>query len=379
MKRDFSKLDKNIQEKVCTIPQIVFVTQNPDDETSAQSIERQDKFLKLPENIKDKLASHETANKIKAIGAHYNLELLQMAPIARVVRSYYFGEVKLTDFASVIEKESKILRTDAENVARYLVDRIINKDVTVSKTVIKTEKKKLNDVLEIYPSIKNQKITNYSIDIDGERFAPTIENWIKDYYNVVGAGNRDIVKRSSYLYHSKNVKALSSVERQKLSTVLKSLDEGILIDILPDKKEIYFNIISEQPKTQGMDFNKAQIIEATPIKSEPVKEVVNNKTSLIETPDKNQESEILLDDKKKSVSGVDLKHAHGNNGELGSINFKEDDKKKSIFNFFSRKKEDDSGVKFSFPQQFPVEKEKSNRNIAPSDKKDFFGKIEPLK
>ncbi|NCA94078.1 MAG: hypothetical protein EOM84_02750, partial [Sphingobacteriia bacterium] len=114
----FLKLNKDIQEKICFSPQAVFVTLNPDDETTEQVIDRQDRFIKLPENIKDKLVSHETADKIKAIGAHYNLELLQMAPIARVIRSYYFGEVKLDDFASIIEKESKISKEDAENIAR---------------------------------------------------------------------------------------------------------------------------------------------------------------------------------------------------------------------------------------------------------------------
>ncbi|NLC30568.1 MAG: hypothetical protein GX765_00765, partial [Candidatus Moranbacteria bacterium] len=124
MKNKFLDLNENIQKKVCTLPQAVFSTLNPDDETTEQVIERQEKFIGLPEDVKDKLISYETADKIKAIGAHYNLELLQMAPIARVIRSYYFGEVKLDDFASIIEKESKISKEDAENIARYVKDRI---------------------------------------------------------------------------------------------------------------------------------------------------------------------------------------------------------------------------------------------------------------
>ncbi|NLC30602.1 MAG: hypothetical protein GX765_00935, partial [Candidatus Moranbacteria bacterium] len=120
----FLELSEGFQERMCTAPQAVFSTLNPDDETTEQVIDRQDRFIKLPENIKDKLVSHETADKIKAIGAHYKLELLQMAPIARVIRSYYFGEVKLDDFASIIEKESKISKEDAENIARYVKDRI---------------------------------------------------------------------------------------------------------------------------------------------------------------------------------------------------------------------------------------------------------------
>ncbi|EKE20764.1 MAG: hypothetical protein ACD_7C00491G0003, partial [uncultured bacterium] len=133
----FAKLDKKVQMGRCTIPQAVFVTLDPDDETFEQVVERQEKFLKLPENIKDKLVSSETAEKIKTVCAHFNLELLQMAPVARVIRSYYFAEVKLEDFANVIEKESKIGKEEAGNIARYIIDRIINKDVKPQVTVRK--------------------------------------------------------------------------------------------------------------------------------------------------------------------------------------------------------------------------------------------------
>lgn len=347
----FNDFSKEMQERMCTFPQSVFATINPDDETDTQVIERQNKFLKLPEAVKDKLVSHETASKIKAIGEHYGLSLLQMAPIARVIRSYYFGEVRLEDMARVIEKESKISKEDAENVSKYLADRIIGKSVSPVVSAIKTEKMTIPKALEVYPNIKNQKITSLPIEIEGENVAPTVDNWIKDYYNIVGAGNKDIVKRSSYLYHSRNVKNLSSNDRQKLSTLLKSLDEGSMIDIAKDTREIFF--------------------DARSVQSEERKDFGENKKD---------NSSIDLSQKEKA-SDADPNHVHGNNLDLGSIHFKGEDKKRGIFNFFSRKKEDNSGLSFSFPQQLSSEKEKlssGEKNKSDVKEEDFFSKITPI-
>jgi len=100
--------------------------------------------------------------------------------------------------------------------------------------------------------------------------------------------------------------------------------------------------------------------------------------------DSSQDSELLLDEKKETINNDNLKHIHGNNWDLGSSHFKDNKKKRGIFSFFSKSKDDGDGVKFSFSQQFPVEKEKIGENVGSSksnltsNKRDFFGKIEPL-
>lgn len=246
-KLKFLELNKEVQEMKCTIPQAVFVTLNPDDETFEQVVERQEKFLKLSEKIKDKLVAPETSEKIKNICAHYNLELLQMAPVARVIRSYYFGEVKLEEFAQIIKKESGIGKEEAQNITRYITERIINKDVEIKNTV-RREKLTIVSAMNRYPEIKKQALTASFLETGSRTVNPTVENWINDYFMIVGAGNRDVMKRSSYLYHGKNTRGLSAIDRQKLSQVLKSLDEGFLLDIDIDKKEIFFNFTLTENK-----------------------------------------------------------------------------------------------------------------------------------
>ncbi|MEF3691944.1 MAG: hypothetical protein V3574_02740 [Candidatus Moraniibacteriota bacterium] len=405
----FADLKEDVQIRRCTIPQAVFVTENPDDETMEQVMERQERFLKLPEAIKNKLVSYETADKIKAIGAHYNLELLQMAPIARVIRSYYFGEAKLEDFAAIIERESKISKEEAENIARYVKDRIISRDVKRSEAV-KTEKMPIEKALRAFPELRNQKITTQPIESEEQMISPNLNNWIEDYYNLVGAGNKDIMKRSSYLYHSKNTKKLSPSERQNLSQVIKSLEEGTPVGIDVQKKEIVFESIPERTIAQR------EIIATSPQGNigtigNPIREISSKNFFDVkkkELPQENKErhaafGEIEADKNEEDLNKkTTIKHVHGNNWNLGSAHFGEAPQvKKSGWSFLrsikkeetSKKEENDlegvNNLKFSSTQKLPVEKEKEEEMIpnlrkeptqrtAINPKSDFFGRINPL-
>ncbi|TSD01396.1 MAG: Uncharacterized protein Athens071425_427 [Parcubacteria group bacterium Athens0714_25] len=109
-----------------TIPQLVSVTLKNEDETDEQIIERQEKFLKLPENVKDKLASYVTGEKIFKIGQGFGFDLQKTASIARLVRSYYFGEVKKDEFASVLIKETGIDEENAKKITQEVLRTILN-------------------------------------------------------------------------------------------------------------------------------------------------------------------------------------------------------------------------------------------------------------
>lgn len=379
MNCDFSKLDKNIQNKLCSNPQIVFSTLNPNDETDDQVIERQEKFLKLSEEVKDKLVSYETAEKIKALGKHYNLELLQMAPIARVIRSYYFGEVKLEDFAEVIAKESEIDLADAQNIARYVIEKIIKKEA-VKPVNVEVIKMNILQALEKFPEIKNQMLTSLPIELNGIAARPTVGNWISDYYNIVGAGNTDVMRRSSYLYHSRNVKNLTVFDRQKLNNIIRSLDEGMLVKIDTAKREIFFDAAPDVRTATQMDHLEPVVNKERPVnnpkinpvlieKKEAPKEnlitpVVNKPTPQInlrpierETVKvENQKNQIAQMEKVFSLDSENqlekekvIKHVQGNNWDLRSDHFETitNDKKKmgGLGSFFGQKQKEDEPLK----------------------------------
>ncbi|MFA6183888.1 MAG: hypothetical protein WC682_02170 [Parcubacteria group bacterium] len=370
----FSELNKEIQLRRCVIPQAVFTTLSPDDETDKQVIERQEKFLKLPENIKDKLTSNETVEKIKNVGAHYKLELLQMAPIARAIRSYYFGELKLEDFASVISKESNISLTDAQNISRYIIERVIKRDAA-KPVVAQTVKMTISQAMEKYPEIKMQILTSFPIESDGQIVKPTVGNWARDYFTIVGAGNRDMMKRSSYLYHSKNVKNLNTADRQRLSNVLKSLDEGFLFRVDPSKREVIFEGIAPAliKKTEA------------PVYARPILEKKEETK-----PD--YEKKIVREDEENK--GTVINHVQGNSWDLKSSHFVKENnagtlignKKREDFDSINLGENNQDNIKFSSPQQLPVEKEndlgkpnfRGNQEVENERLKNFFGKIEPI-
>ncbi|MGW8185454.1 MAG: hypothetical protein ACWGHO_05085 [Candidatus Moraniibacteriota bacterium] len=370
----FLEFSKEMQIRMCTFPQSVFSTPDPDDETTEQIIERQERFLKLSESIKDRLVSHETAEKIKAIGAHYNLELLQMAPIARVIRSYYFGEVKLEDFAKVISEESKINLEDAQSIARYITEKIINKKVPVVAAV-PTVKMTIIQAIEKFPEIEEQILTNTSIEVDGKMARPTIKSWKRDYFNVVGADNRDIMKRSSYLYHSKNVKNLNVSDRQKLSNLLKSLDEGFLLRVDVNKREIVFDsapAINKSMAGGNVDMGKR------------MEKSVSQKPAVIvkEAETKNDKPVFEKKEENKTENKTLINHVQGNNWDLKSAHFI----KREEFDNKTVKNSNEENIKFSSPQQLPVEKEndlnkpnfKDGAETKSRSLKDFFGRIEPV-
>jgi len=242
------KMEDKLIKNRNTIPQLVSVTLKNEDETDEQIIERQEKFLRLPEDVKDKLASHKTGEKIFKIGQNFGLDLQKTASIARMVRNYYFGEVKKEDFVKVLAKETGINENDAGKIVEIVLRTIIDdKSLGVNVSIIEL---KLEDALKKFPEIGEQIISRVSLKGGGfsDMLRPTIRNWIKDYYQEMGTGKHDLMQRGDYLYHSKNTKGVSEVERQKLMTIIKSLEDGTLLKIDEQQKEIVFDAYKESQK-----------------------------------------------------------------------------------------------------------------------------------
>ncbi|HFC76678.1 MAG TPA: hypothetical protein ENJ27_00385 [Candidatus Moranbacteria bacterium] len=417
----FAELDKKTQIRLSTIPQCVFVTVNPDDETPKQVMERQDKFLKLSEKIQDKLLSEQVSKKIQQIGEGYNLSLLQMASIARLIRNYYFGDIKEINFANILASEMKIDLQRAEKIVRYVLDTIIKNDELVDE--ISKIKLTLEQALEKYPKIKSQILTEKMINISGRPYPvkATISNWIKDYYSVVGAGNRDIMKRSNYLYNSKNTKFLSNEEKKKLATLIKSLDENSLVNINPEKEEIVFDA---RQNSQDNVIKKDTFLDNKKISTNSnsnksfggIKKNIS-KGAIVNFRNDFQNREKVSRDLKKNnketipeMKKPKITHIQGNDWNLKSDHFKKSKKKKrgiikKIFNKriqnnknldsrFENKKKIDSRIHFSSSQQLPIEKGNKNKideeylpkfdkignkkNQKDGVKDNFFGKIGPI-
>lgn len=236
------EINENLSEMRCASPYAVFVTKNPDDETSEHVFKRQEKFLTLSESVKDKLVSEETAQKIQTIGKNFNLELLQLTDIARAVRGYYFGEIQLENFPAILSKEMGVDQITAQKISELVIQRIINDDSQEKAYVAQLEKLPITIAIQKYPELGEQLITQNRIKLAvfPDPVRPSIKNWLADYSYVVGISNHDPIVRGNYLFKSENGRNLNSSDREKLAEILKSFEEKTLLIVNTKTKQIIF-------------------------------------------------------------------------------------------------------------------------------------------
>lgn len=96
----------------------------------------------------------------------------------------------------------------------------------------------LAKALEQYRKLGEQGLTTNPLKLKyfETPVRPSIKNWITDFHDNMGAGKHGAIDRGNYLYHSENGKKLTPLERQKLSSILKSLDENSPLTIDPEKQ-----------------------------------------------------------------------------------------------------------------------------------------------
>jgi len=200
------------------------------------------KIMALPFRMRLKLLSTDFSQKIQAIGQKYQFELLRLENITRLIREYYFGEVRLEDFPKEIEKRMGVSLLTAQEIARYIKSEIIDWDPW-GEYIAGLPKLTVREIVEKYPKIADTEITAGYIELKkSEDFSdPTIKNWIRDYVSYFGYESHSQMVRTQYLFRGENAKSLNSQDREKLAVVLKSFDENIPLPVDEEKNEIVFD------------------------------------------------------------------------------------------------------------------------------------------
>lgn len=95
------------------------------------------------------------------------------------------------------------------------------------------EKRDIRTLAKGNPQILEQQITsNYLKEAGSGNAVPaTVRNWLVDYTRVAGATRHSGLDRGRYLFKSPNAKTLSEPEKQILSQILQSYDEGTPVKI----------------------------------------------------------------------------------------------------------------------------------------------------
>lgn len=303
-------------------------------------------------------------------------------------------------------------------VAQLLEQKVIGKARVLSeKPVVAKKQNEVSAVKEIklslsqamaqYPNLGEQAITVNPLKL---RYFPTpvkasIKNWITDYHDCLGGGKHGTIDRGNYLFHSENGKKLTPIERQKVSNLLKSLDEETLLSIDGQAQKIVFNLSAvEIPKRENASSAGDVLRESVERKEIPHAENFSNvevsrneNTEKVKKTENDSQDDVMISRIKQSLNFAErlpLKNEK-NQDNSGVFAFEDSDYANALrekININSKprmenpgsekenmkKQETPESFTFSFPQKLPVEKSATKFNRISSapirQEEDQFGK-----
>ena|GEM_PF-3072384 len=102
----------------------------------------------------------------------------------------------------------------------------------------------LLQALPKYENLGNQLITRERIKVksQAEPVRPSLLYWLKYYRDELGIGQHSSVERGDFLFRSENGRKLSGEERERISLILKSVEENLPLSIDPKNQEIVFPV-----------------------------------------------------------------------------------------------------------------------------------------
>lgn len=155
------------------------------------------------------------------------------------------GQILQTKIMLDPQKQALVLQLLQQNIISEI--KIASEKNIEIKETAKTEEKRLiqlplTEAIQQYPNIGEQGLTINQLKLKyfEAPVRPSIKNWITDFRDNMGGGKHGAVDRGNYIFHSENGKKLTPLERQKLSVILKSLDENVPLTIDPDGQVVIF-------------------------------------------------------------------------------------------------------------------------------------------
>ncbi len=139
-----------------------------------------------------------------------------------------------------VEIEAWYLDWKKQNEAEVQSEPIEKKAQTVSLPIL--------DALSKYQRLSEQTVTEDRIVVKGESspVRGSLRNWLRHYRDAVGIRKHSTMERGQFLFQGDNTKRLSAMERERVSFLLKSLDENTPVSIDTDRQEIIFPAFEER-------------------------------------------------------------------------------------------------------------------------------------
>lgn len=221
--------------------------------------------VKLPEEIRDiwsrfDALSEERKNILSSIEVPEKMKLLQdtfgcddgaVEGISVLIRWLFFGQINPQGFQEGIKDVCEELAPDkTAQVLSFIQKEII--ELKPKPRVEETEEEErpkaaimnmpILQALSKYEKLGNQLITEERIRVKSqpEPVRPSLLYWLKYYRDDIGVGHHDSVQRGQFLFRSENGKKLSAEERERVSLILKSVEENFPLAIDTERQEIIF-------------------------------------------------------------------------------------------------------------------------------------------
>lgn len=201
--------------------------------------------------------------------------------IVSLLRMYYFGKAPLDQLPSLLKNDVSLPQEKVVEVMTFIQKEILSlkapKETEESDEVapmMNALSLQILQALEKFPRINDQQITSERIRVRSERESVrgSVRNWLRAYRDALGARQHTAIERGQFLFQAENAKNLPTQERERVSLILKSLDDGELLTVNPEKQEIIFPVAATAPQpSQGSLSTILQQHRAAPPQSAPQK------------------------------------------------------------------------------------------------------------
>ncbi len=241
-------------------PAFASVNWKPEDDTFEDRKKWFGFFLKLRKEIRYGLVDNRTKEFVLNLAREFGFssDYEKIGEISRIIRESFF-QVEKEVFLIRIEKRLGLDRSRAENFLEKIA-QIKNQIISIGKEEYQKSFEYLNleEVSKKNPEILEQVISYFPINLeiyDGPVRA-SIKNWLEDYKEKMGSGAHSAMQRNNYLFESENAKRLSYEERQKLSQIINSLEDGEKLKIDINQEEVEFDLKNNIQEEEKYVFKK---------------------------------------------------------------------------------------------------------------------------
>ena len=209
-------------------------------------------FRELPLLTRSLLTSTELPQAIDVLAREFSLNDSSIMFVAVMVRKMLFKEwddetcvAKLAAWCQDVDASNAGKAADIVSAVKNHILSIVPKEEVGEAEGVQHQSIRvaLLEALSKFPQLGQQTVTETRVKLksSAEPARGSLLNWIKCYREELGVGYHDSVIRGQFLFRSQNGSRLSDGERERISLLLRSIEDGETLLVDTDRQEIIFS------------------------------------------------------------------------------------------------------------------------------------------